>query len=127
MKLKRIENEKMTKGDPAVSITKNGVFRFNKKATTELIQKKEKISFFQDEENKDSWYFSFVKDGDVTLRVYKENALGNSASLAKKIKASNNYKDDVTVYALIGNIIKDEESEFEVYPLLIKKAEKTIG
>jgi len=128
MKLIHVKNDSSNDdGVLKVSITKKGVFSFSRKATKEFIKKHEKMKLYMDEEDPSSWFLQFHKDGDLIIRESKMNAFFSSKKLSSAIKSSNNYKDDDLVKAVIGKLLKDEESELEVYPLLIKKAEKTIG
>ena len=127
MKLIHVKNKKYEDdGGFRVSMTKEGVFSFSRKTTSEFIKNHEKMKLYKDEEEPSSWFLQFHKDGDLIIRKSKSNAFFSSKNLSTQIKISNNYKKDDLVKAVIGKLLKDEESELEVYPLLIKKAEKTI-
>lgn len=87
MKLKRIESKNKRTTKPFIRLNPKGVLTFSTNATEHVVKDNEHIQFYQDENNPESWYIHFAKDG-LKIRRSKHHSMLNSKSIFyKSLKA----------------------------------------
>lgn len=100
MKLIKRTETGVRHNSPAISLSLNGVIRFNNALIRELnLEKGKKIAFSQDEEKKHDWYFAPDDDG-IELRQPKSTSGGmiiQSASIANDILRSINVDNGCSI------------------------------
>lgn len=124
MNLKKIERSSHgTTKEATLTISKIGVFSFNKSAMEQLPADLDRkyLDFFQDEDQPDCWYFSVVDKGSIYLRQHKDRALGSGKSIAVKIKESTRHDPHKTIRARVGKAF--DHDGMLLYPVLILKGE----
>lgn len=117
MKLKRIESKNKRTTKPFIRLNPKGVLTFSTNATEHVVKDNEHIQFYQDENNPESWYIHFAKDG-LKIRRFKHHSMLNSKSIFLKIAESTRQQPDSSFRARIGKSI--EHDGMKLYPLLIE-------
>ncbi len=125
MKLRKVEPNRIKRGKASVRVAKSGAIHFSRKACELMkIKNGDTLSFFQDEERVSDWYVAKTEDG-LVLRMDKGkygSATLNSSSIANKILEVVNIDNKKSCGFLLGQGIKDKDSDIMYYAIITASA-----